>query len=456
MENEMLQSALEYAELGFSVVPIVRGMKQPPKGVTWVNRRFNSADECSDEKWKWEHPNVEWGKADEKQLRQWWKKYLTANIGILTGAISGIDSIDLDGPHALETLETQANIRLPESVDFITGREDSGRQIVYRYHGGGLKNTARFCSNGNGSQCDIRTDGGLIVVPPSIHRSGKRYSWSTDPRIEDPAPFPADLVSFIRKRQGSDSTGTSEYNKTDYDEYFANGIPDGDKHHGLFKFACKKISQGLSYAEVLCLTTETARHCTPLPKDGPEHAAKVRVDEAWAKYGTDENNNKQDDSTDTDNISIVTLGEIHRMRKEFPEPLIEGLLERGDNLLISGQGGLGKSLVTLSVAISVAAGKKAFHQFRVDKPHHVLLLQSENSIKATRNRLEALMFAHKNRVDFPEYKVALDVSYSKNGDIGLKTILGKKILGAASDHSPDKRPGIRTRKGRPWTQTGTI
>ena len=48
------------------------------------------------------------------------------------------------------------------------------------------------------------------------------------------------------------------------------------------------------------------------------------------------------------------------------------------------------------------------------------------------------------------------VSYSKNGDIGLKTILGKKILGAASDHSPDKRPGIRTRKGRPWTQTGTI
>ena len=55
-----------------------------------------------------------------------------------------------------------------------------------------------------------------------------------------------------------------------------------------------------------------------------------------------------------------------------------------------------------------------------------------------------------------EKKEERNVSYSKNGDIGLKTILGKKILGAASDHSPDKRPGIRTRKGRPWTQTGTI
>ena len=289
VENKMLRSALEYAELGYSVVPIVRGLKKPPKGVTWVNRRFNSADECPDEKWKQEHPNVEWGKAGEGQIRKWFKEHPSANVGILTGAISGIDSIDLDGPHALETLEAQANIELPESVDFTTGREDSGRQIVFRYHGGGLKTTSNFCSNDNGSKCDIRTDGGLFVAPPSIHKSGKEYTWNTDIRIEDPDPFPLNLISFIHTRQQrTDTTGAKGTKaKVDYDDYFRNGIPDGDKHHGIFKFGCKKISQGLSYEEGLFLTTAMARRCDPPPKDGPEHAAKVRFDEAWAKYGPD-------------------------------------------------------------------------------------------------------------------------------------------------------------------------
>jgi hypothetical protein len=288
MKSDVLKAALEYAELGYSVVPLIRGMKKPPKGVTWVNRRFKSADECSDKEWKAEHPNAEWGPAGKEQLKQWFEvEHPTANIGILTGAISEIDTIDEDGPHAHETLVAQSGIDLPDTVTSVTGRTDGGKQRIFQYHGGGLKNTAKFCDNGNGSQCDIRTDGGLIVAPPSIHKSGKRYEWEVDPRIEDPAPFPPELIRFIHEQQNKQKTTTKDgtTTKVDYDEYFRNGIPDGDKHHGLFKFACKRISQGLQYPEVLLLTTEAARHCNPLPKDGPEKAAKVRVDEAWAKYG---------------------------------------------------------------------------------------------------------------------------------------------------------------------------
>ena len=288
MKSEMLRSALEYAELGYSVIPLIRGMKKPPKGVTWVDRRFNSADECSDEGWKADHPNVEWGPAGKEQLKQWFGvEHTTANIGILTGAISGIDAIDEDGPHAHETLVAQSGIELPDTVTSVTGRDDGGKQKIFRYHGGGLKSTARFCSNGNGSQCDIRTDGGLIVAPPSIHKSGRQYEWEVDPSIEDPAPFPPELIAFIHERQSKGKTSNQDgtTTKVDYEEYFKNGIPDGAKHHGLFNFACKKISQGLPYPEVLCLTTEVARRSDPPPKDGAEKAAKDRVDQAWAKYG---------------------------------------------------------------------------------------------------------------------------------------------------------------------------
>ena len=96
------------------------------------------------------------------------------------------------------------------------------------------------------------------------------------------------------------------------------------------------------------------------------------------------------------------------MEKEFPPPLIDGLLERGDSLLISGQGGLGKSLATMSVGLSVAAGKPVFDQFAVAEQHKVLLLQSENSLKATKNRLDALVSAHMSKADYPVYKEALD------------------------------------------------
>jgi len=107
-------------------------------------------------------------------------------------------------------------------------------------------------------------------------------------------------------------------------------------------------------------------------------------------------------------VTIVTLGEINSMERVFPPPLIDGLLERGDSLLISGQGGLGKSLLTLSAGLSVAAGKRVFDQFNVDEPHGVLLLQSENSLKATKNRLEALVCVHKNKPDYSHYQAALD------------------------------------------------
>ncbi len=108
------------------------------------------------------------------------------------------------------------------------------------------------------------------------------------------------------------------------------------------------------------------------------------------------------------NLVIVTAGEVDKMIKKFEDPLIDGLLEIGDSLLVSGEGGLGKSLVTLSVGLSVASGKRVFDKFEVTKPQPVLLIQSENSLKATKMRLNALLESLKGRVDFRDYKAGMD------------------------------------------------
>jgi hypothetical protein len=90
-------------------------------------------------------------------------------------------------------------------------------------------------------------------------------------------------------------------------------------------------------------------------------------------------------------IKLVTLGDIHRMEVEFPSPVIDGLLDRGDSLLLTGGSGLGKSLFTLATVMAVASGGKLFGEFAIPEAMPVLLVQSENSLKATKQRLNAII-----------------------------------------------------------------
>jgi len=107
-------------------------------------------------------------------------------------------------------------------------------------------------------------------------------------------------------------------------------------------------------------------------------------------------------------IELVTYGELHKMEISFPDPLIEGLLDPGDSLLITGPTGLAKSLTVNATALAVGAGKKLFDKFTTSGPHNVLLFQSENSLRATKARLSALVDSFKDRADHQDYIEALD------------------------------------------------
>ena len=77
--------------------------------------------------------------------------------------------------------------------------------------------------------------------------------------------------------------------RVEAEKWFRNGIPEERKHTDLFRYACQKINQGLAYDEILILTTELARRCSPLPNDDPEQAALDRVTQAFEKYGDPRN-----------------------------------------------------------------------------------------------------------------------------------------------------------------------
>lgn len=96
------------------------------------------------------------------------------NIGIATGARSGLVVLDVDFGHGgEETLAalTAVHGTLPDTPIAKTG--GGGRHILFAHPGFDIRNSAGKLGKG----LDIRGDGGYIVAPPSLHPSGARYEW---------------------------------------------------------------------------------------------------------------------------------------------------------------------------------------------------------------------------------------------------------------------------------------
>ncbi|WP_045222152.1 AAA family ATPase [Desulfonatronum thioautotrophicum] len=92
-------------------------------------------------------------------------------------------------------------------------------------------------------------------------------------------------------------------------------------------------------------------------------------------------------------IEILCLSDL--ALEEYPEnPLIDGLLDEKESLLICGQSGIGKSLLGLLLAAGMAKPHfmySVWGKYYVPNPINTLIIQSENSRKATSKRLKAIL-----------------------------------------------------------------
>jgi hypothetical protein len=133
------------------------------------------------------HPRTERGlyaaTIDPTRVATWWRRCPNANVGIRTGAVSGLVVIDIDPLHGgLTSFERLVD----EWGQFPLGRVvrtgSRGFHLFFRHPGGEIRNSV----NRIGPGIDIRGDGGYVIAPPSIHVTGDRYVWaSTGPDIPD-------------------------------------------------------------------------------------------------------------------------------------------------------------------------------------------------------------------------------------------------------------------------------
>ena len=162
-DNSLLKAALDYARRGWSVIPLRPSSKTPL--IDWKPYQQRQAT--------------------EEEIRSWWSRWPSANVGFVTGTISGVIVLDIDGPEGEAEIEKRGG--LPQTLISRTGK---GRHAIFRHPGGTISNSVRELPG-----LDLRGDGGYIVAPPSIHPSGMRYEWEVRPDDVSFADPPAWLLT---------------------------------------------------------------------------------------------------------------------------------------------------------------------------------------------------------------------------------------------------------------------
>jgi hypothetical protein len=266
IEAAFLQAALDYAARGLPVFPCVPRDKIPA-----TKRGFHDAT------------------TNPGTIRRWWRATDCYNIGVRTGAGSGVWILDVDGNDgaaSLYALEAEHGA-LPATPEVITAR---GRHLWFKY------TVPISCSTGRiGPGIDVRADGGCIMAPPSIHPTGQVYAWWTD--SFDLASAPNWLLELTRKKPPSISeralahirppyhhTATGEaYGRAalEYEIAELASAPNGTRNHALNRatFSLFQLVAGgeLARDEVLARLIE-ACHLNGLmadPGDGPRKVEKT-------------------------------------------------------------------------------------------------------------------------------------------------------------------------------------
>jgi len=163
---------------------------------------------------------------DSSSVERWWNADPNRNVAIATGAASGILVVDVDGLDAeveLRKLEAEHGA-LPATVEVITG---NGRHIWFWCPGGTtICNSVGKIAPG----IDTRADNGYVLAPPSVHPSGRRYSWSVDSANKIAEPPAWLLAKIVDSAGGSEATPPSEWSRLATD-----GIAEGARNESIAK-----------------------------------------------------------------------------------------------------------------------------------------------------------------------------------------------------------------------------
>ena len=234
-------AARELAVAGVPVFPCVPGGKRP-----LTEHGFHDAT------------------TDPDRVAAWWRQHPTANIGVPTGAASGVVVVDVDvhGPlNGFDAFGRAHEAGLVDGWQLLVSTPSGGMHAYYPATPGGGQRSWQAGRAG----IDFRGDGGYIVAPPStVAGDGGSVSYRVrqistghvstldSDRLRDfldpqpaPAPRPAGQVHGVSAERLAAWVAQRE---------------EGERNRGLFWAACRLAENGTPPADTYAALAPAAEH----------------------------------------------------------------------------------------------------------------------------------------------------------------------------------------------------
>ncbi len=307
MPKSLLEYALLYQKMGFSVIPL-------------------QADKRPYFEWKEYQQRL----ATAEELRSWFTKYPTANIGIVTGQVSGIVVLDVD----VAGLPVFRSLQALRTIEFNTPTVSTGGGGYHLYFSHPGVEVGNFQAREDLKGVDFRGDGGYVVAPPSVHVSGQTYEWVRQYEI-DTCPLQSLPELFL---------ASPEYEKAPLVTLYG-GKAEGGRNQALARLAGSWVADGLSMAECLELAQIwNVKNNPPLGEKEVETTVKSIYAKHYSKYET------------FDVAQILQSGSYLKSLDTRVEWCLDRLIPRQSITLIAGKGGVGKSWLCLQLAQALVRG----------------------------------------------------------------------------------------------------
>lgn len=195
---------------------------------------------------------------DEGQIRRWWNDWPTANIAVAIPA--GIVVLDFDDASAIAALNARG-CTLPATTVTTTS---PGRYHYWFRTSSTIPNRVNVIDG-----LDLRAAGAMVVVPPSDHASGSKYTFCDVLPLADAPIWLAELIQL----KESDPSGAD----LDSLSSVLEGVPQGMRDSMLWRYACRLEAKRLDEIEKHNLIRLAAAQCTP---PYPEHKAMRKLEAA--------------------------------------------------------------------------------------------------------------------------------------------------------------------------------
>ncbi len=197
------------------------------------------------------------------QIDAWWRQHPEANIGVPTGATSGVVVVDVDvhGPvDGYRAFERAHRAGLVEAWQFLVTTTSGGMHAYYPATPGEAQRSWQAARAG----IDFRGDGGYILVPPSaVSTNGAGVGY----RVRQVSTGPSSMLNAVRLRDFLDPRPTPRHavgpgvaQEQDMSRLVAwvAARSDGERNRGLFWAACRLAENSIPASDALDVLTAAA------------------------------------------------------------------------------------------------------------------------------------------------------------------------------------------------------